>query len=109
MIPLTSPDPSTRLHDEPSRHLHVFPPTGAGQATFALYEDDGISLGYRDGEFAEVLFELHTTASAIALTARCRGSYVLPYRGITVELPTNERRNLSLSGQGIRLSSLSRR
>ena len=109
IVPLTSSDPPTRLHDEPSRHLRVFPPTGIGNATFALYEDDGISLRYRDGEFAEILFELHTTASAIALTARCRGSYVLPYRGITVELPANERRNLSLSGQGIRLSSLSRR
>ena len=106
IVPLTSPDPSTRLHDEPSRHLRVFPPTGAGQATFALYEDDGISLRYRDGEFAEVLFELRTTTSAIALTAQARGRFALAYRGITVELPSNERRKLSLFGQGITLTSV---
>ena len=106
IVPLTRPDPTTRSHDEPSRHLRVFPPTGHGRAAFALYEDDGISLRYRDGEFAEVLFELRTTTSAIALTAQARGRYELPYRGITVELPSNERRKLSLSGQGITLTSV---
>jgi alpha-glucosidase len=106
IVPLTSSDPSNQLHDEPSRHLRVFPPAGDGQAAFALYEDDGISLGYRDGEFAEVLFELRTTSSAIALTAQARGRYVLPYRGITVEFPSSERRKLSLSGQGITLTSV---
>ena len=106
IVPLTSPDPSTRLHDEPSRHLRVFPPTGAGQATFALYEDDGISLRYRDGEFAEVLLELHATAATLTLTAQTRGRYALPYRGITVELPSNEQRKLTLMGEGITLTSV---
>ena len=104
IVPLTSPDPSTQLHDEPSRHIRVFPPIGAGQATFALYEDDGISLRYRDGEYTEVQFELHATTSAISLTAQSRGDYVLPHRLITVELPSSERRTLSLFGQGIALS-----
>src|SRR5207237_10176660 len=42
IIPLTSLDPSTRLPDEPSRHLRVGPPAESGHARIALYEDDGI-------------------------------------------------------------------
>jgi alpha-glucosidase len=103
MIPLTNVEASTRLHDEPSRRLLVFPPPASGRATFTLYEDDGISLRYRDGEFAEVAFALATTPDRMMLTAKVGGAYRLPYDRIVVELPANEQRPLSLAGEGIDL------
>jgi alpha-glucosidase len=103
MIPLTGSDASKRLHDEPSRQLRVFPPRAAGQSSFRIYEDDGISLRYRDGEYAEVALEMHATAADIALTARVSGGYALPYREIAVELPAQEKRKLSLRGEGVSL------
>ena len=102
MIPLTRGDSAERLHDEPSRHLCVFPPR-AGSASFALYEDDGISLRYREGEYAEVTFELDATSTEVRLAARVTGRYALPYREITVELPPGERRKVSLRGEGVEL------
>jgi alpha-glucosidase len=105
MIPLTAAGSTTRLHDEPSRHLCVFPPRGAGRASFTLYEDDGISLRYRDGEYAEVAFELDATPTDIKLAARVKGRFALPYREITVELPPSERRRVSLRGKGVELVS----
>jgi len=98
MIALTGRDDFSRLHDEPSRHVRVFPAKKSASATFALYEDDGISLRYRDGDYAEVVFEMQTTAAEIALSARVDGRYALPYRQITVEFPAGERRRISLSG-----------
>jgi alpha-glucosidase len=103
MIPLTDVDASTRLHDEPSRRLRVFPPIAIGRARFTLYEDDGISLRYRDGDYAEVAFELESTAEHIVLTARVSGRYALPYPHIVVELPAGERRPLSLRAEGVGL------
>jgi alpha-glucosidase len=105
MIPMTGDATGARLHDEPSRHLRVFPPRGAGRASYALYEDDGISLRYRGGEHTVVAFELATTETSIALTAHAKGRYTLPYREITVELPPSERRSLALRGQDVELKS----
>ena len=39
-----SGDDYSRLHDEPSRALQVFPGASEGASTAALFEDDGISL-----------------------------------------------------------------
>jgi alpha-glucosidase len=104
MIALTGHDDFSRLHDEPSRHVRVFPARKSASATFALYEDDGISLRYREGDYAEVIFEIHTTATEVALSVRVSGRYELPYRRITVEFPPGEKRRISLSGAGMDLA-----
>ena len=105
MIPLTGRDDFRYLHDESSRSLQVFPGRGPSHATFALYEDDGLSLRYRKGDYAEVLFDLQTTVTEIILTACVTGSFVLPYREIAVQLPTSEGRRLTLRGEGIALTA----
>jgi alpha-glucosidase len=104
IVPLTGRDDFSRVHDEPSRHLRVFPPHDTARATFALYEDDGISLRYRDGDYAEIVFDLQTTAAEIVLAARVSGRYALPYRQITVEFPPREKRCISLNGTGVGLA-----
>jgi alpha-glucosidase len=104
MIALTGSSDFSRLHDEPSRHLRVFPAKTSASTTFALYEDDGISSRYRDGDFAEVVFDLQTTTTDIMLSARVTGRYALPYRQITVEFPSREKRRISLNGTGVGLA-----
>jgi alpha-glucosidase len=103
MIPMTEPSDYTRLHDEPSRALRVFPAQTDGSSTFTLYEDDGLSLAYRKGEFAEVAFELSTTRDSIALSATKTGRYALPYTRIRVVLPEREHRRIALDGNGVQL------
>lgn len=104
MIPTTDTVDFSRLHDEPSRQLRVFPARGHGSSAFTLYEDDGVGLGYRRGEFAEVAFELTSTPRSITLAARKRGGYALPYADVQVVLPRAERRTLRLVGNGVRLA-----
>ena len=104
IVPLTGRGDFSRVHDEPSRHLRVFPPHDTARATFALYEDDGISLRYRDGDYAEIVFDLQTTAAEIVLAVRVSGYYALPYRQITVEFPPREKRRISLNGTGVGLA-----
>ncbi len=103
MVPLTGRDDWSRLHDEPSRHLRVFPARGTSHTTSALYEDDGISLRYREGDYAEVVFDQQTTVTEITLAARVSGRYALPYPDITVEFPPGEKRHTSLNGTGVGL------
>jgi alpha-glucosidase len=70
---------------------------------FTLYEDDGLTLAYRDGDWAQIAFELATSATTIALQARKSGRHRLPYDRIRVVPPPDERRPLRLDGQGIAL------
>jgi alpha-glucosidase len=93
----------SRLHDEPSRQLRLFPPRDTGTTTFAVYEDDGCSLGYARGDYAVVEAELRATRRTVELTVRKTGRYALPYRTIRAVLPAGERRRLVLSGKGVDL------
>ena len=106
VIPATDTRDFSRLHDEPSRQLRLFPPREAGAASFALYEDDGRSLGYARGDFAVVgrrdaRDPAHDRGAARTRPAR----YALPYRSIRVILPAGERRRLVLTGKGVDLTA----
>ena len=100
---MTGSDDFSQLHDEPSRQLRVFPPPGDSDSRFSLYEDDGRTLGYRSGEYAEVGLRMRTTPDEIVISAHVTGSWALPYRSIDVVLPAGEGRRLSLDGRGVEL------
>lgn len=104
ILPLTGREDFTQLHDEPSRQLRVFPARHESRARFVLYEDDGIGLGYRDGNYAEVGIDMRAGSEEIEVVARKTGPYTLPYRNVDVILPANEKRKLSLHGHGVNLS-----
>lgn len=103
MIPTTDTSDMCRRHDEPSRALRIFPGRGRATTAFTLYEDDGLTLAYRDGDWAQIAFELATSATTIALQARKSGRHRLPYDRIRVVPPPDERRPLRLDGHGIAL------
>jgi len=103
IIPFTDALDFTRLHDEPTRQVRVFPPPAAGASRFVLYEDDGLSNAHARGQFAEVAFEVASTARSIEVSARRTGSHALPYDRIRVVLPRGERRPCALRGVDIDL------
>jgi alpha-glucosidase len=103
MIPTTDTHDMRRLHDEPSRALRLYPGSGRATTAFVLYEDDGHSLRYRDGDWAQVSFEMTTDPKNITLKARRSGRYHLPYEQIRVVLPKGERRRVRMRGDGVDL------
>jgi alpha-glucosidase len=103
IVPMTNSDDYSRLTDEPSRSIRVFPASGHATSTFTLYEDDGLSFGYRRGDFAEVAFEMTTTDDEIRLRANVSGAYQLPYDRVRVVVATNDARKLVLDDGDVRL------
>ena len=103
ILPVTDTSDMTRRHDESSRALRVFPGRGSGESAFALYEDDGLSLRYRDGDYAELDCTLAWTPRTVRVHVRKRGSYALPYDVLRVVLPPGERRKVDLRGEGVEL------
>ena len=61
-----SGDDCSRLHDEPTRALRIFPGAGEGASRAVIVEDDGISLA---GAATRVTIALNWTANRV----RCRG------------------------------------
>ena len=97
ILPLTAEAADfSRLHDEPSRCVRLFPFKGAGKSRFVLYEDDGIGLGHRNGDFARLTFELVSDARSVRLSVEKAGNFSLPYDRIAVALPRSEKRRLRL-------------
>jgi alpha-glucosidase len=98
-----SGDDYSRLHDEPSRALRVFPGAGEGESGAVLYEDDGATL---DGPSTRVTIALSWTASRVRVAVGASGNYPLPYPEMRAILPKDETRKVELSGTkeiGLRL------
>jgi len=104
IIPATDTADMGRLHDEPSRALRIFPGKGSGSSKFTLYEDDGLTPRYREGEYAELECRLEWTASVVRVRISKRGRYRLPYGELRVIPPRGERRRLQLAANGVALT-----
>jgi alpha-glucosidase len=97
ILPLTAEARDfSRLHDEPSRCVRIFPGREGGASCFTLYEDDGISLRHVGGESACLDLQLDWDNDAVRLRVTKRGAYILPYDSITVAISAAERRRLVL-------------
>jgi len=105
IVPMTDGDDFSRLTDEPSRSLRVFPAPGEFASSFTLYEDDGLTLRYREGDFAELRFEMTSTHETVRVRARVTGAYALPYRSIRVVVPASESRRLVLDASDVVLTA----
>ncbi|HEY2617085.1 MAG TPA: glycoside hydrolase family 31 protein [Acetobacteraceae bacterium] len=102
IIPMTGEEAGfTRLHDEPSRCLRLFPGPGQGSSRFTLIEDDGLSA---DGPVARVECVLAWTPEEVTVNVAVSGNYQLPYRAATVELPRSDGRRLVCSSADLQLT-----
>jgi alpha-glucosidase len=90
-----SGDDYSRLHDEPSRALWIFPGADDGDSSATLFEDDGLSLA---GASTRVTIALGWTATRIRIGVEADGTYPLPYSEMRVILPEDETRTVEVSG-----------
>ncbi|ATI64605.1 TIM-barrel domain-containing protein [Edwardsiella tarda] len=94
---------SERIHHVDSaaddrRELRLFPLQGSGTSSGLLFEDDGESWGYQQGDALWLEWEMACSADQIALTLTSRGQYRPAWRQLTVTLPAGETRTLSING-----------
>jgi alpha-glucosidase len=80
------------------RQVLVFPHRGDGRGEFTLIEDDGVSLNYQRGEYAQVRLVIESQSDAMALRVQVSGNYRLPYNRIEFVLPRGETRRINARG-----------
>lgn len=82
-----------------TRELKLFPVPGNGQASGLVFEDDGESWGYQDGNALWVNWQMRCTAEAIQLTFATTGDYRPAWASMSVTLPPGETRRLVINGE----------
>ncbi|WEP50930.1 glycoside hydrolase family 31 protein [Cronobacter dublinensis subsp. beijingensis] len=82
-----------------TRELKLFPVPGNGQASGLVFEDDGESWGYQDGNALWVNWQMRCTAEAIHLTFTTTGDYRPAWASMLVTLPPGETRRLVINGE----------
>lgn len=82
-----------------TRELKLFPVPGNGQASGLVFEDDGESRGYQDGNALWVNWQMRCTAEAIHLTFTTTGDYRPAWASMSVTLPPGETRRLVINGE----------
>jgi alpha-glucosidase len=105
VLPATDTPDMQRKHDEPSRALRIFPGRGRGESTFTLYEDDGATLRYLNGDYADLHCSLTWSPRAIRVSVRKEGHYALPYAKLRIVLPPGEKRRIVAVGEGVELNT----
>lgn len=100
ILPMTDSIDFSRLHDEPSRLLRVFPQRIGAEPTAAsgsdLYEDDGLTAGHATDHWTLLSFRLSQDESGLRLAVARSGRFDLPYQGGRIELPPGEMRPIHI-------------
>jgi len=72
---------------------------GCGNSHGLLFEDDGESWGYLEGNALWLEWEMTCEANVIRLDITTRGDYQPAWRELTVTLPPDEHRTLLINGE----------
>lgn len=81
------------------RELKVYPLQGTGVSNGSLFEDDGESWGYKNGNALWLNWEIRCTADEIHVTFSRKGDYQPAWKEMKLSLPAGEKRQLLIDGQ----------
>jgi alpha-glucosidase len=87
----------TKSKDE--RGFMFFPHKQVGESKFSLFEDDGISYEYVNGDYSVIQVTMKSTENQIEVTIEKEGQYILSYDQIRLYFPSSETRKIFISGE----------
>ena len=98
-LPLSERIAFVNINEDTSRELKLFPVKGVGSTSGQLFEDDGESWGYKEGNALWLDWEMVCTGSTIDLKVKARGDYRPAWKALKVTLPAGEKRQLLINGE----------
>ncbi|WP_208586694.1 glycoside hydrolase family 31 protein [Gracilibacillus suaedae] len=84
---------------EEERGVLLFPYEKSGVSEEYIYEDDGQTNNYKDGEYTYIKIKMACNGEFIDINTEVVGEYQLPYDKITFYLPKVEERKVKINGQ----------
>ncbi|MDL4840369.1 glycoside hydrolase family 31 protein [Aquibacillus rhizosphaerae] len=101
MLPIRDGEINFVNKEEDSRGLLMYPTIGVDYTTASVYEDDGESLDYQNGEFAYINTSMKTTNEQVEVSLSIEGKYNPPYNNVTLYFPEEETRTVIVNGQQV--------
>ncbi|MDX8044536.1 glycoside hydrolase family 31 protein [Gracilibacillus sp. S3-1-1] len=89
----------TFSNKEEERGVLLFPYQQSGVAEEFIYEDDGYTNKYKDGDYTYLKVKMNCSDEWIDITTEVDGDYLLPYDKVTFYLPKEEHRKVKVNGQ----------
>ncbi|WP_127957877.1 TIM-barrel domain-containing protein [Serratia microhaemolytica] len=83
------------------RTLKLFPTKGCGQSSGLLFEDDGESFGWQQGNALWLHWQMESDNQHIRLTCCSEGHFKPGWHRLDIELPAGEQRALSVNGEPV--------
>lgn len=81
------------------RGILIFPFQNSGETEEWIYEDDGNTLNYQDGDYTYIKVKMECNDKAINIKTDIEGDYKLPFEKITLYLPKTEQREIKVNDQ----------
>ncbi|HBQ8956796.1 TPA: DUF5110 domain-containing protein [Klebsiella variicola subsp. variicola] len=97
-LPLSERISHVDAQKDDRRELQLFPLKGTGSTRGLLFEDDGESWGYKEGDALWLEWEMICSANSINLNINARGSYRPAWKALKLSLPAGEKRKLLVNG-----------
>ena len=97
-LPLSERISHVDAQKDDRRELQLFPLKGTGSTRGMLFEDDGESWGYKQGDALWLEWEMICSANSINLNINARGSYRPAWKALKLSLPAGEKRKLLVNG-----------
>ncbi len=98
MIPLSGRTAYVSPQKDEQREFLLFPPVAGGTDSGLLFEDDGETWQWREGNALWLRWEIRTDSQRIDVTFTPEGRYQPAWRHATLRLPVGEQRQLYING-----------
>ncbi|MCP3027660.1 TIM-barrel domain-containing protein [Halobacillus sp. A5] len=101
VFPIRDGEITFEQKEDTERGLLVFPFQGEGRTRKTFYEDDGVTLDYKEGIVTWLEIVMNTTEETIELAIKVNGDYKLPYSSLNVHFPEREKRTIVVNDKEI--------
>ena len=98
VIPMSERMAYSNPQADTMRELAIYPLKQSGEIQTSIYDDDGLTYRYKNGEYLQLNITLRSTQEAVYLDIQKQGHWKPAYQVIKLTLPTNETRQLIVNG-----------
>lgn len=98
VLPTSSRIAHANAGQDTTRQLNIYPIMGVGVSQRSVFDDDGESKAYLNGEYISLEITMHCSNERIELVISRQGDFQPAYSEFTLHLPNTETRTLIING-----------
>lgn len=106
VIPMSERMAYTNAEEDLTRELAIYPFKQDGEFSTSIFDDDGESYKYLDGQYLQLNIHVITTKDSVSVNIVKQGDWKPAYQALKLTLPKTETRTLIVNGEVFEVGSL---